>query len=174
MMAVDKQTGEVLDGFPMYCQRKKHSSFSKEGFSFMSNSGMKMLAKGNLGEVALRLLLWIVSEMEMENNISLNQSQVAQEMGLDRSSINRALKKLIAERIVFEESKIGRSKNYRLNPHYGWKGSTTDHIKAIEKYEDSTNRSNQISNIIETDAVEVTTTVITSVKPKVSKGNSQN
>ena len=39
-----------------------------------------------------------------------------------KQNVNRAMQILTAKQIVLEGPKVGRSKCYRLNPNYGWKG----------------------------------------------------
>ncbi|EIT2341618.1 hypothetical protein L1O22_004870, partial [Salmonella enterica] len=41
-------------------------------------------------------------------------------------------KNLIEFGIILEGPKIGRSKTYRLNPQFGWKGTVSNHKKALK------------------------------------------
>ena len=34
--------------------------------------------------------------------------------------------------VIFEGPKVGRSKTYRLNEQFGWKGTVTNHKKALK------------------------------------------
>ena len=47
-----------------------------------------------------------------------------------KQHVSRAMKLLTSKQIVLEGPKVGRSKCYRLNPHYGWKGK----VKNLEEY----------------------------------------
>ena len=174
LTVTDRNTGEVLDRLPVYCPKKDKSLFSNVGFLGVSLDAAKILSEYKIGETGFRVLLRIVAETSMNNMININQSDLAREMGLAKSNFNRSLKRLIELEIILEDKKEGQSKTYCLNPKYAWRGSTNNHIKALENYEDTQNRSTQVSKIIETDVVEVTTTVTTTIKPKVSRGNSNN
>ena len=175
LIVTDKTTGEKLDGIPVYCPPKKHSPLGKEGFVIVGQlSAAKTLAKSDLDGVALRVLWQIISEIGMNKYINLNQSRSAKEMGLAPSHFNRALKQLIAAEIIIENFIAEHGKTYSLNPIYGWKGSPKAHLEALEEYEDRQHRSTKVSKVIETDSVEVTTTVTTTIKPKISVGNSRN
>lgn len=170
LIAVDVDTGDVLERMPIYCPPKKHSLFSKTGYTDVSQSAAITLAKSDLSGVTLRVLWMIIASIEMDNYISINQTQMAKEMGLDKSSFNRALKELITNSIVVENIQSGKSKTYSLNPNYGWKGSTKKHMEALEKYEDIRNRNTEISKTVEDDDLIVTVTV----KRNKAPGNSNN
>ena len=173
LIVTDRNTGEVLDRLPVYCPQKAHSLFSNEGFVNVAQlAAAKSLAKLKLEGIPHRVLWQIISELGMNNYVILNQSESAREMGIDRSSFNRALKQLIAENIILEEFKKEQSKTkiYRLNPNYGWKGNTKDHIEALENYEDIQNINTEISKVVEDNDLTVTVTV----KRKKFPGNSRN
>ncbi|WP_158260548.1 hypothetical protein [Chlorogloea sp. CCALA 695] len=73
-----------------------------------------------------------IANLETDNYILVNQSELATEIGLRQPHFNRAIKKLVAEEILIEGAKLGKSKSYRLNAYYGWKGSAENHVKALE------------------------------------------
>ena len=174
LIVTDKNTGEVLDRLPVYCPKKDKSLFSDVGFLGVSLNAAKVLSDYKIGETGFRVLLRIVSETGMDNKININQSDLAKQMGLARSNFNRSLKQLIELEIILEDKKEGKSKAYCLNPKYAWRGSTRNHVEALEEYENNINESTQASNVIETDAVTVTTTVTTTVQAKKPPLNNQN
>ena len=160
LIATDKVTGEVLDRFPVYCPKKAHSFFSNVGFSIVSHSALEMLSESDLDGVTLKVLLRLISTMGMENLIAINQSELANMMGLRKSHFSRSMKVLVEREIILEnQEKIGRSKTYRLNPNYAWRGNTTSHIEALENYEDNRVRSTEVSKVVEDDDLTVTVTV---------------
>ncbi|MCY7336824.1 MAG: hypothetical protein LH613_11530 [Chamaesiphon sp.] len=67
----------------------------------------------------------------MDNLIAINQTELANEMGLQRPNFSRSIKKLLTEKIIIEGAKLGQHKSYRLNAYYGWKGSTENHSAAL-------------------------------------------
>ena len=131
LATVDLSTGDVKDGVFVYCPKKQHSLFSGEGFMMASQPRADMLAKSILGLTDHRVLWLLISKLEMDNSILINQSELAAEMNLQKQNFSRSIKKLIAEGIIIEGAKVGQHKSYRLNSHYGWKGSTISHAEAL-------------------------------------------
>ena len=41
---------------------------------------------------------------------------------MHKSQVSEAVKLLTSKQIILEGPKVGKSKCYRLNPNYGWKG----------------------------------------------------
>ena len=132
LATVDLNTGDVKDGVFVYCPKKQHSLFSREGFVMMSQLRSDMLANSDLGLVDFRVLMKLIAILDMDNLIAINQTELANEMGLKRPNFSRSIKKLLSEEIIIEGAKLGQHKSYRLNAYYGWKGSTENHANALE------------------------------------------
>ncbi|EBJ1927858.1 hypothetical protein DP473_24880, partial [Salmonella enterica] len=49
-----------------------------------------------------------------------------------KTNVSRSIKGLINLGVIIEGPKIGRSKSYRLNPQFGWKGTVSNHKKALK------------------------------------------
>ena len=129
---IDLDTGEITNGIFIYCPKKQHSLFSGEGFVMMSQLRSDMLANSDLDGTTFRVLFKLISILDMDNLIAINQSELAIEMGLQKQHFSRAIRRLIAEQILIEGAKLGQHKSYRLNAYYGWKGSTENHANALE------------------------------------------
>ena len=85
------------------------------------------------------ILLYMFGRLDFENFIQLSQTEIAEALGMRQSNVSRAIKTLTDKQIILEGPKVGRSKCYRLNPHYGWKGKVTNlqearrsHLSSIE------------------------------------------
>jgi DNA-binding GntR family transcriptional regulator len=52
---------------------------------------------------------------------------------MHRSDVSKAIAKLEAEGIIVRGPKAGRSATFRLNPSFGWKGSASNHQKALRE-----------------------------------------
>ena len=116
---VDKATGEELPGLPVYRQSK-----TKVRGWFMSwEAGMERLAKepGMTGE-AFRVFHMMAANLDWENYIKITQKDIAQELGMKKQSVYRAVKILVDKGIIIKGPKSGMSNTYRLNEFYGWKG----------------------------------------------------
>ena len=68
------------------------------------------------------VLFYLYSKLDFENFIQQSQADIAEGLGIKKQQVSRAMKMLIAKQIILEGPKVGRSKCYRLNPNYGWKG----------------------------------------------------
>ncbi|MEB6138282.1 hypothetical protein MXF19_26605, partial [Klebsiella pneumoniae] len=57
---------------------------------------------------------------------------IAEALNMQKTHVSRAVKNLLEFGIVIEGPKIGRSKTYLLNHQFGWKGTVTNHKKALK------------------------------------------
>lgn len=126
---VDPDTGEVMGGALVWVPNKKISPYGRH-FT-MNQEGLLFLAKELNGE-QFRVLMAVLSELDYENYIHMIQSELAKKINMDKGSFSKSLKKLISINLIIEGPKIGRSKTYRLNPEFGWKGSVRNHKKELE------------------------------------------
>ena len=129
---VDQETGEVLEGFVAVLQPKRKNGFT-EGWVAMAQNSMMAMAQADLSGEAMRVFFIIGAHIDFENWIQVSQSQLADQIGMKRSSFNRALKRLEAEGIILRGPKVGRSATFRLNPEFGWKGSAKGHREALQE-----------------------------------------
>ncbi len=126
---VNSETGEVVGSFVAVIQPKQKSSFTRH-FT-MNQDAIFNIAK-NLKPEQLRVLLILMAHLDYENYIQIAQTQIMKSLDIEKANVSRAIKSLIEESIILEGPKIGRSKSYRLNPSYGWKGTVTNHKKALK------------------------------------------
>ena len=77
-----------------------------------------------------RVLMYLYSKLDFENFIQQSQKEIGEGLGIRKENISRAMKMLIQKQIVLEGPKVGRSKCYRLNPNYGWKGK----VKTLQEH----------------------------------------
>lgn len=148
LQTVDVKTGEVSEGLLLWIPQKHRSLFSKEGFVTMSQEATMSIVKAGLGYEAVQVFLAVVSRLDMENWINLNQSALAGEIGMKRENFNRAIKKLISEGVLLVGPKVGRNGTYRLNPQYGWKGSTRNHVIALSDHMKNRMEAARISGVV--------------------------
>ena len=128
--SVDMDTGEILDYSLVAMQHKIPNGFAG-GWIAMAQGAMEMLAASDLRGDDLRVLLLLMARLDFENLISLEQTAVAEKLGMLRPNVNRSIKRLVEIGCLLEGPKIGRSRTYKLNPSYGWKGSGKEHQKAL-------------------------------------------
>ncbi len=131
----DNRTGELLEGVFVYCGIK-YNPYGK-GFIMNSQEALDLLAEDpDLTKDALRVLLKLCAKLDFENWIHITQTNISNELNIDKGNISKAIKLLISKGIILQGPKVGRSFGYRLNPDYGWKGKVknlNEYRKEIEK-----------------------------------------
>lgn len=125
---VDVETGEVMDGLVAFIAPKRQNAFN--GWIAMAQTALLQLASSDLRGTDLKVLLICLAKMNWDNGIPINQSQMAIEIGIAASHFNRSLKRLMDFGIISRRVDKG-VKVYRLNPHFGWKGSAKNHRQAV-------------------------------------------
>lgn len=129
---VDRETGEVMGGFVAYVAPKRVNGFGQEWIA-MSQSAMMQLAKSDLSAGDMKVFFSMVSILDFENLLVVNQADMGRELGIHRHHVNRSIKRLIDMEVLLEGPRIGVSRSYRLNPQFGWKGSAKNHHKALNE-----------------------------------------
>lgn len=125
---VDLDTGEDLGGFVAVVRPKQKSSFERH-FT-MNQAALKIIAT-ELNHEQTKVLMMLLAELDYENYIQVAQIDIAESLKMKKSAVSRAVRNLLEFGIILEGPKIGRSKTYRLNPQFGWKGTTSNHKKAL-------------------------------------------
>lgn len=126
---VDLETGEDLGGFVAVIRPKQKSAFERH-FT-MNQAALKIIAT-ELNHEQTRVLMMLLADLDYENYIQVAQIDISESLKMKKSCVSRAIKNLIEFGIVLEGPKIGRSKTYRLNPQFGWKGTVSNHKKALK------------------------------------------
>ncbi len=126
-------TGEVMEGALLGMFFPKRQNGFREGWLAMAQDALLAIAKMDLGDEARRLLFAILAKLDYENYLLLNQAEIGEEIGMQRANVSRALAKLEGEGILLRGPKAGRSSTFRLNPSFGWKGSASNHQKALKE-----------------------------------------
>ncbi|EMX4631907.1 helix-turn-helix domain-containing protein [Salmonella enterica] len=126
---VDLETGVELGGFVAVIRPKQKSSFERH-FT-MNQAALKIIAT-ELNHEQTKVLMMLLADLDYENYIQVAQIDIAESLGMKKSNVSKAVKNLIEFGIILEGPKIGRSKTYRLNPQFGWKGTVSNHRKALK------------------------------------------
>lgn len=129
--SVDLDTGELLEGavvgmfFP-----KRQNGFGK-GWVAMSQNAMLELAKSGIGAQDWQVFAVVVAKLDFENYLLLSQAEIGDELGMKAPNVSASIKRLESLGVLLRGPKAGRSSTFRLNPSFGWKGSATNHQKAL-------------------------------------------
>jgi DNA-binding transcriptional ArsR family regulator len=125
-------TGEIMEGAVLGMFYPKRQNGFREGWIAMAQNALIELARADLGDQARRVLFVVLGKLDFENFILISQSEIADAIGMKRANVSSAMSKLEAEGIIIRGPKAGRSTTFRLNPSYGWKGSASNHQKALK------------------------------------------
>lgn len=134
MGSIDLETGEVFDGAFVFVGRKIKSPYGSEWMAINQNFLQEFAARKDVGEQALRVFLYLNARIDFENLIQVPQIEISEALKMDKTNVNKAMKKLIDLGIVLRGPRIGRSSTYRLNPMAGWKGKVHNLNKALDRH----------------------------------------
>jgi predicted transcriptional regulator len=81
----------------------------------------------------LRIWMKLLAALEDENYMQLQQSTIAEQMGLQKTNVSRAFRQLMEAGYLEEGPKSGRAKSYRVNPELAWKGSGPEYTETMAK-----------------------------------------
>ncbi|MES8270788.1 helix-turn-helix domain-containing protein, partial [Cutibacterium acnes] len=123
---------EILDGF-VACVTPKQQLDFRGGWVAMAQGPMMTLATAELGAQEYRVLLALMARLDFENLLVLSQAELAEQLGMQKQNVNRAVRRLVSLGVLLEGPKIGIHRSYRLNPRFGWKGSAQGHRKAMQE-----------------------------------------
>lgn len=129
---MDLTTGEILEGLPLLVPQRHRNAFS-EGWVAMSQPGFENIAREIKSVEQFRVLSFLISRLDFNNFLTINQSEIASELTMAQPSVNRAIKALVEKGILLEGQRMGRIKSYKLNPNYGWKGKAQAHVVALSE-----------------------------------------
>jgi DNA-binding MarR family transcriptional regulator len=72
------------------------------------------IAKMNLTKECYRVLMMLITLLEMDGEGQINQAGLARELGMERQNIHRAIKELIDLKILTRVMKKNRATKYSL------------------------------------------------------------
>jgi len=134
---VDSETGEILAGqVAVLVPHRVPNGFSGGWFS-MSQAQLKVFIehRKDLGLEGFSVLMALLQRLDFQNLILVSQADLGRELGMHRQHVNAAIKKLVRLGAIVEGPKVGQNRTYRLNPTFGWKGSSKNHHKALRTHE---------------------------------------
>ncbi len=132
--SIDTETGEILDYALMAVKHKIPNGFMTGWVAMAQEALFKMATEINsLEDFKVRDAL--LARLDFENFIQVSQVEIAEMLGMKKQNVNRSIKRLLGLGVLLEGPKIGRSRTYRFNPNYGWKGSSKSHHKALRAQE---------------------------------------
>jgi len=129
---IDKNTGELIDGFIAVLQQKQHMGF-RSWFAMNLDAFEILGSSSGLTGRDYYVLFGLLRRLDFENLIVLSQADLARELNMKRTHVNRSISKLVKIEALIAGPKMGHHRSYKLNPNLGWKGSAKNHKKALQK-----------------------------------------
>ncbi len=81
----------------------------------------------------MAILCYLFSKLDFENDIAIQQADIAKALEIDKHQTSKAMKKLVDKGVIMKGPKIGRASAYKLNINYGWKGKVVNFKKEQKK-----------------------------------------
>jgi len=126
-ITVNQETGEIIDGTPVYVAPKIRW---KEGWFMGFQEAFIALAEDKeLTGETYKVFMYMLGHLGFENYIALPQTEIAEGLKMHKEHVSRSIKTLLSKQILVEGPKLGRTKTYRLNSAYGWRGT----VKNLQK-----------------------------------------
>ena len=116
---VDLETGEIIGRMVWIPYRPK---LTERWFMAFQDAFEAIAKDPDMTGENLRVLMYLYSKLDFENFIQQGQTDIATALGMRKQHVSRAIRLLTSKQIVLEGPRLGRSKCFRLNPDYGWKG----------------------------------------------------
>lgn len=127
---INTTTGEILDGKFVFIPTKKLSPFKGHMTMNLDENYLFALTKLTNEQKNVLFVLW--AHLDYENFILVSQKTISEVLGIAQSNVSRAIKALVEHGVILEGKKIGYIKSYMLNPNFGWRGSVSNHKKALK------------------------------------------
>lgn len=118
--------GEVHEGvIPVLVGQRVPSPYGVSWMQVNQDFLREFAARRDIGLEVHRVFAYLNSRLDFENVIQVPQVEIANELGMHKQHVNRAVSRLEDLGIILRGPKVGRSSSWRLNPHAGWKGKIT-------------------------------------------------
>jgi hypothetical protein len=134
IVELGKENDLTIEAFTVFKERKEPMP---QSVFIMQLFAKTFSEKVELKPSEYRILFHLISLMEYENNVSIDQNTKAENLGMTRKTVISGLKELENLQIVikFTHKQDRRRNEYWVNPHTMWKGSSDKRMKVIKKIE---------------------------------------
>ena len=95
-------------------------------------AGLRYIAEMDLTGEQSRVLMYLLSKLDYDNYIRISQTEIADDLHMQKPNVSRAMKRLVERDIVITGPLAGRSRTYRLNPRIAHRGARNYQQTIIE------------------------------------------
>ena len=120
LATIDLDSGEILNGIPVYFNTK--IKWREDWFMGIQEAFIALAKDEEISGRTRRVLDYMFGKLGFENYIVIQQKEISEELKLDKSDISRAISLLLKKGIILPGPRLGRTKSYRLNSNFGWRG----------------------------------------------------
>lgn len=120
-ISYDATTGEIMDGSLVYVPKKARVG---DWFMGFQKAMAQMAQDPDFTGATYRVFHLMLSQLDFENYILVNQSDMARKLGMKRPNVTREITKLCKKGVLMKGPRSGHQVTYRLNPNYAWRGKT--------------------------------------------------
>jgi predicted MarR family transcription regulator len=85
--------------------------------------GMGYLARQKLTGEQWSVYAYLVEHLDYDNWIRVRQQDVCKDLGIDKSNVSKALKRLVEVDVITRGPMAGRYHTYRMNPRIAHRGA---------------------------------------------------
>lgn len=117
---VEAETGEAFDLVAV--PRSQSKAWNRGGFFMGMLAAFDEIANQGWPEGDYQVFVKLMGRLDFENFLHVEVTELAHEMGRDRTGVSRAMKRLIDRGILHQGPRVGRSYTYRLDPGTAWRG----------------------------------------------------
>ena len=122
---IDLDTGEVFEeGVPVWVKAKV--KWHEDFFMGFQQAFASVARDRDMNFDMVRVWMEMLSRISFENWVTVPQIEIAASLGMQKTNVSRAIRKLIGKGLILKGPKIGRTSAYKLNSNYAWKGKTSN------------------------------------------------
>lgn len=118
---------------PVYVLSQKQVSPYKT-FGIFNDMNLIELVKLNLSGSAINTFLYMVGNMDYENEILFNQTSCAKELNISRDSVTKSVKILLENNLIKKIGQNGTLAIYLINPSIFYRGKAKAHGNVLDKF----------------------------------------
>ena len=83
----------------------------------------------------VKVLILMTIEMDKENKVSTSQAELSKQLGIGRTSVTRAIKKLIEKDFIRITGNVGKQNVYTVSPYIAYKGYGKHYSQACREWD---------------------------------------
>lgn len=120
-IVIERETGEVIGSLKPQTEDRKNRDFVMMQREFLEN----VADLGMKDPIALRILLFIVKQMDYTNALAITMHDIGEILDISRQTVSKHIDYLISEGWI-SVMKFGRERIYIVNPDVAWTAYAKD------------------------------------------------